>query len=353
MLTILTILTVYNFIIPKVILLLISVILLKLSFLRLVKDHYPQGYEPLNIFKIDSFFINYFLVFIYIIIFLIILFILRLSRIGFQLDLKPFYNFILFYINQKEYLIINIIIIIILLLIIIIIILIQEFRMYLEIHLIKQHIYLSYANRNKFLNKYVYFYYERFGTYNMYRLFLYFFKKVDYFALKFFISYNLGKIRRFFKNKPIFKKLLDKLEDIFFILISLKVIMLLILLSIIYDIIYNNGIISILYNILPIFFIYTLWYRFSHFLSNNLDILNEILFDIYYNQPNIKYIGFEYQDNLIISLYIRSGLLLPKDFYFQYSNRIFPMLFYNKYTLIDKENNIYYNENSNKYIQIN
>ena len=157
MLTILTILTLYNFIIPKVILLILSVILLRLSFLRLVKDHYPRGYEPLSIFKIDSFFINYFLVFIYIIIFLIILFILRLSRIGFQLDLKPFYNFILFYINQKEYLIIILIIILILLLIIISIILIQEFRRYLEIHLIKQHIYLLNANRNKFLKKYIRF----------------------------------------------------------------------------------------------------------------------------------------------------------------------------------------------------
>lgn len=326
MLNLLNFLIAYDFIIPKSLLLIFSLIICKHTISCLIKDPYPNGYEPFDIFKIKNFILNYLLVFIYISIFILLLFALRMYRIGFQLDLKPFYHFILFFVYQKEFLLSLITILFIVNFIFIFIIGIKYLKLVLELHILRQHLYLSYPHNNEYIKKFLPFYYSR-GYTNIYRLCLYIFKKFNYYTLLQFIKFNLYKLISMVEHYKFFVKILIKLEQIVLNFLKPKIMFIFLVLLILYDILFNDSILQTIYYILPYYFIFSLWYKLSLFLRVFHDpLLNEIIFDIYYKNAEILYLNITDDEIMLIATYIRNGLLWDEPSYWQNSNKILPIL---------------------------
>ena len=125
-----------------------------------------------------------------------------------------------------------------------------------------------------------------------------------------------------------------------------------------YDIYFNDYTISILFTFLFFYFIYVIWFKFFTFIveENAIEFSSpaKMVYDLYYNKKIVKYSNIDEKIWTILNLFIKLNL---KGEDIQYgcdvSSFIFKTLHYNRYVLINSKNNLYYNENTKKYLNIN
>lgn len=273
---------------------------------KVFKVQLPNGYEPFEIFKVNNRLINWLWCIFYIILFICIILFLRFYRMHNTLDLKPMFEFIKFFIIQKEFCLLLIFFLIILLVGFIIIYILKHLKTFLEIKLLSQHIILLYP-----LENYVaYTKPERersLGHESPYREFLYWVEEnIGYSCARRCIYSVYSFIMKLFKIKPLLAR---NVSNFITAILDIKYNMVIIPILVIYDIILNNLIISKIFVLLPFYLLYTLWYKFTKFQSTAYPLkeLAEIVYEIYYCK-DVTYCGLDEKDLTLIYLYVRFGL---------------------------------------------
>jgi hypothetical protein len=332
---------------------LLNIVLIK----KLFKPLWPNGYEPFDIFKIKRKYITWFSISMYIGIFIIFILIRRIFRMGTALDLKPIGTFFYALYKKEEYfmgLFISLSICICLLLLIVIL---KKLKNSLELSLMRQHLYLQYSDETAYENykpktiklKYV-------SVHNYYQEILYWFKKISFTTF-------CSRLHSIFldiyhiTNRNNYKYLaytVEKIRHITLALVTLEYNVFSIPILIGYDIYYHHWVITKLFYFLPFYFIYVLWVRVSLFLFTIYQIrfLNEIVYEIYYCQPDILYLELSEEEHMTVLLYIRGALHLSEKVYFIYSEYPLQILLNKRYKLIDKESNLYYCNNTSTYKRV-
>jgi hypothetical protein len=344
------IITFNNFIIPKILGIILFLFLLKPLFKFMVKNLRPNGYQPFHIFKISNVYVTAFFCVMYFFIFIIGIFYLRILRSNHTFDLKPLINFFKFFLVMEDYLAVLLIIFFCMCFVFIFIGILAHIKDFFEINLLKMHLYL--------LQPY------GMGSYGAAEETIYHKFVMDFPFLQDIASYILRPLELFTlifpDNKNImtiytilFLKIFNFLRQIIKIHYSLFIMGLIL----IYDLYYNDFVISILFQVLPFYFIYMLWLRFTTFLHIQraalLSDLSTIIYDLYYNSNTIKYFNISDEELNLLHLYIKFGLKGTDDLYgtdmCSFGAR---QLFYSRYILIESKRLIYVNKNIDEIINL-
>lgn len=377
-----------NFIVPKCFIIIILLLLFKPSFKWMTKELHPSGYEDFYIFKITNYILHWIYITIYFSIFVIMIFVIRLYRIGNELDLKPFIIFLKFLYFNKEYLILLILILLLLVVSFFVIGLLKRIKDRLELELLRRHLiwyYLSSQSKHRLLS---YFFSslssEMLRGRGMFVELSYSEKKQDdsnEFPIGFyvlfmllFVKLQLGYYIRLFLSGPLyfmyvlseefnfhclfFKNLLYEYYLPFLCkLFSMTTFSLINLLIIIYDIYYNDCILIKIFYILPAYFICYILNRLDNYYMKKGGFFHkdlcQIVYEIYYCSERIQYVfeGLEEIPEKILTVYVNKGLGmdfktemdLNKDLNIDSHAKSRRILYFCRFVLVDKENNIFYN----------
>lgn len=325
----------------------IIIILVKKLFVKSENQEYKYFY----IFKIKDFFFTIFLVLIYFIIFVFLIFYLRISKMGSIIDLKPQIIFLKLLYEQGYYLELIILFLVIVCVVFIFMHIFKMVKNTLIIELLKIHLYLSFPKNQNIFNDSIYFIFVKWFLENMSlnNLLEYILKPLTFLALlientkleSVWSHYEIYRIHSFLYNY----------------IFNIQYNFLLIPIIIIYDLYYNNYTISIIFNFLPFYFIYLLWFNFQHFwIKDNayhFRSLIKIIYDLYYNKRTIKYLNIDKSDWDKLYLFISHNLTGEDIIYGTDMNSFaFKLIMRHRYNLIPSENNLYYNENTKQYIKL-
>jgi hypothetical protein len=348
-----------NFLIPKLIIILISTILICVLFKILTKDIHPHGFE-FNDLKSDNQLVTWICVTLYIFIFILAIAVLRLYRKDLSLDLKPIYTFFKFAWTNHDYLFIIIILVSCILYMLLFVIILKYIKSFLEIHLLKLHIVLWYDKKD-----YIAWTvppYDRISVTSRYKEIVYWFKLISFDKLETKISCFFIKIGLYFKQRLYIFILIDKFLDLFenFVRNSLniKYNIFLIPMLVLYDCYFNNFVLTTLFQFLPYYFVYTIWYKLSIFYIEANFHMDNIIHELYYDSPKVMYLGLDNDDKIRLDLYIRFGLKIPakpnsKDsvyhatYHIETGSHAFRIEHYCRYELVDEVEQIYYNKHTN------
>jgi hypothetical protein len=134
--------------------------------------------------------------------------------------------------------------------------------------------------------------------------------------LKYLYSYRRFLLKVFsgfalickFMNASITRNLItDKLINVFLKYLPLILLFMLFM----YDCFFNNWVISKVFYYLPFYIIYKLWYNITQFFVDMDDVLNRIIYERYYEEDNVLYIGTTFEEDEIIKKYLARGLISP------------------------------------------
>lgn len=257
--------------------------------------------KPVRDLKIYNFNLNTIFLNIYVIIFFIAILVLRYIRWGYTFDLFILY-FNITFLYQKAPLIVflNILFAFILIFLLLLII-----KIFLNKEILKRHLYYinySYIEALKIKNSTLNqneepLYYklckkieQKYNYINVTN------KLVHYSVISFYC--NLTKKMNYPpKLKYYSKKILLYLPK------SIIIILLLI------DCIYNNYQFHLIFYYLPFYFIFYIWHTIGSFLVQTNEQLNKIIYERYYEEYNIKYIGTTDDEDSFIFKYIERGCL--------------------------------------------
>lgn len=368
----------YNFLIPKLILLLLFILILKFQLKSLFSDWRVILAEKdpnkfFYLYKIKNFYFTWFWIFIYFFVFIFLYFSFRVVRMGYKLDLNFIkQNYISLY-TLGEYLLLLIFTIFIIIFLLTIILILKKVKTFLETYMLRKHLYLiNYQTEKKFepivevidVPKYTRFYsedsqeelqrrtkyrdkYLKNGLYKKIFYYFYFISYINFIELIMKIDhkfYNAFRKGTRFSNSEIFN-----FSKHFKIICNTKYNIIIPILIFFYELIFCNFTIVYLFYFLPFYFLYTLWYKLSCFwYLKRIAYLDVILYELYYDFPNIIYLELDQEDLNMIFRYILGGLnRLPNsdnnDFWDSYG------LTYSKRFIL-YENKIYINKNTKESI---
>jgi len=352
-----------DFLIPKLLIILISIILCRLLFNTLAKEIRPHGFAFMDL-KITNRLATWICVILYINIFILAIGILRFYRKGLSLDLKPIYVFIKFLWLNNDYLLIIIILLSSILYMLLFIIILKYAKSFLEIHLLRLHILLWYGKKDYFA--WTVPPYDRISVTGKYREIIYWFKTISVDKLERKINSFFIKIGLYFEKRSyiLLGKFLDTCESFIHNSLNIKYNIILIPMLIMYDCYYNNFILTSLFQVLPYYFVYTVWYKLSIFYGEANFQMDDILYELYYSSPRIMYFRLDDEDKIRLDLYVRFGLQIParphsKDSFYHASYHIetgshaFRIQHYCRYELVNETEQIYYNEHTNDRFKAN
>lgn len=353
-----------NFLIPKVLIILVSLILCRLLFKGLTKDMHPHGFE-FNDLKSTNRLITWICVTLYISIFIVAIAILRFYRKELSLDLKPIYMFFKFLWINHDYLFIVVILVLCILYMLLFVILLKYIKSFLEIHLLKLHIILWYDKNGYFAwtvppN-------DRVSVTSRYKEIVYWFKLISFDKLKGKISQFFIKIGLYFEQRSyiLIGKFLDLCESFLRNSLNIKYNILLIPILVLYDCYYNHFVLTTLFQFLPYYFLYTIWYKLSIFYIEANFQIDDIIHELYYDSPKVMYLRLDNDDKIRLDLYVRFGLKIPArpnskgslyhaNYHVETGSHAFRIQHYCRYELVDEAKQIYYNKQTDdRIIQIN
>ena len=344
-----------NFLIPKVLIILISLILCRLLFKVFTKEIRPNGFEFMEL-KVNNRLITWICVILYISVFIFAIAILRFYRKGLVIDLKSIYMFFKFLWINNDYLFIIIILLLSILYLLTFVILLKYIKSLLEIHLLRLHIILWYGRKGYYAWSIPP--YDRILITGIYREIVYWFTFISKDKLE-------SKLHDVFRNIILYldSKSFTLIHDFIRLFrtlminsLNIKYNIILIPILVLYDCYYNQFIITTLFQFLPYYFVYTIWYKLSLFYYEANFQMDWVLYELYYGEPQIQYFRLD-DDKIRLDLYVRNGLRIPPGLYNEYyyietGSHAFRIQHYCKYELIDEVNEIYYNTNTNDKITL-
>lgn len=247
-------------------------------------------------YKIHNFTLNSLYIGIYVLYYIIIMLIIRYYAWGLSTDLKPFFNKI------KNICIYNTLVACLFALIIIqLFLLLLKFRLFLLKEIKKRHLYESFHSVYK-INADSKSIYDIHYTpiYNRIKT------KID---LNYSFQTMIYKLRRYLHNINIV------IKNLALTVFIIKLIPKLILISLfLYDCYFNNFVISKIYYYLPFYIIYSMWVQMTEFLSSTDNIINNMIYERYYEEENVLYVNIpDENDEAIFNSYLRNGLIFSGD----------------------------------------
>lgn len=341
-----------NFFLFKLTLICLIFFIIIILFKKLIKNTEYRYYKDFHTFHITDFFFTFCCIVFYIIVFIFTILYLRLNRIGYSIDLKPkFLEIKNLYISEQYFILLLTFLIIICFLLFLAIIL-KTIKNFLELELMKIHLFLLFPQNKNILKKSSYYIFLNWFHTNLHLNDL-----INYFLRPLELLVLLSKdtiFDAFFNSKVLRKSFLLCYHYVF----NLRYNCMLIPLIFIYDLYFNDYTISILFTFLFFYFIYVIWFKFFTFIveENAIEFSSpaKMVYDLYYNKKIVKYSNIDEKIWTILNLFIKLNL---KGEDIQYgcdvSSFIFKTLHYNRYVLINSKNNLYYNENTKKYLNIN
>ena len=241
------------------------------------------------------------------------------------------------------------------------IIIMRFIKLFLELRLLRQHLIFSYPRKDYFawtINQYDRSLYKSLYSEILYWHYNYF----GYHTIIFLISLIQIKILKYCKKIYMFSgkihivgNYLDYIQRIILIVLKPQYNVLIIIILFINECYYHDFVIEKIFKILPFYFLYTLWYKFSVFqyTAFPMRLLGEIVYEMYYCENSIIYSNLDEKDLTLIYLYIRSGLcgdyLIDKHDALGHSFRI---QHYCRYVKVEGHNNIFYCEGTKDYRQL-
>ena len=361
-------LIIYDFLIPKILLLVLFIMILKYQIKSLMYNWRVEfaknnANEFLYLYKIKNFYFIWFWLFIYFFIFIFLFLSFRIYRMGYILDLNNIKKTYIILYSLKEYLFIIIFTLIVLIFFLMILLILKKIKNFLETYLLQKHLYLINYKREKKYDRHLnicfappvtgYTEEDKIKARNNY-LTNGFYKKIFYYF--YFFSYcNLIEIiidldyklyckyfekTRFAKSELVhFSRHLKKMLNIKYnIIIPITIFF--------YELIFCNLTITYLFYFLPFYFFYTLWYKLSYFwYIGRIARLDAILYELYYDFPNIMYLNLDQDEMNIIFRYILGGLNEMPNPETDESSLAYRITYYKRYLLCN--NKIYRNFNIN------
>lgn len=346
--TLIFIITLNNNIIPKSLGIILLFLLLKPLFNFMVKNLRPNGYQPFYIFKIYNLGLTTIFCLLYFFLFIIGIFYLRLQRSNYFLDLKPIFSFFKVLYLMGDYLLIILTILFCFCVIFGSIGLFVRIKDFLELELLKMHLYLFPLYHFDSTNQSIY--YKFIADFpGPFTITIYLLRPLELFCLLFPNNKYLKIIYETFRH--IISNLIHHLLKIHYGILLLFVIM-------IYDLYYNDFVIIVLFKFLPFYFIYMLWVNFFNFLYTkgalDLNTLSVIVYDLYYNKQTVKYFNISDEEKKMLHIYVQSGLTGTDEIFgTDISSYGFRLLFYCRYVLLEPNTLIYVNKQINKMINMN
>jgi hypothetical protein len=259
-------------------------------------------------YKITYFFLNWFFVSVYFSFFIGLLFLLRLKRLS-SLDLKPIkvkiietyssLGFIDFFLLSIAYIIIFLIFMMFL----------GQIRTFFINQLLKRHLYIKNTEgyfkqepkNSSFRNPYDRFVFI-FSTWYSYLTFT----NYTFSYLAFGPLYKLFAWLNYWPE-PVFRKALVSLTKKVQIFIRIAPILIMPM-FITYDIYFNNWVITkVFYYLIPYMF-YNLWKRYSDFLYNYDNILEGMVYDMYYKSDKVLYVNLPDEWEQLVYDFVDNGL---------------------------------------------
>ncbi len=257
-----------------------------LCLIYIIKKYFPNIKSNDNFMKFQlknnfEYYLNIFWVGLYFLIFVVGILSLRLTNLGRQTDLKPFWNKLKFFFTTADWMHIIINVYLLILLVYCFYKLLEKIILFFKMQLLKNKIDLMRFKRysdycfNGFLYK----------NYNMYHLLFMFYIKYQKPVLIYFYSEVLDIKDYFPQSEPFITKIR------FYMLYYLHYFILFYVIY--YDMRHNNLILTKMYTFLPIFFLYFLWVKISIFYRSKNDLFDRFLSFVYYvpavvESPQIK-----------------------------------------------------------------
>jgi hypothetical protein len=367
----------YNLLLPKLILLILFILILKYQIKSLFTDWRITlaKKDPTKFFylyKIKNFYFIWFWIFIYFFIFIFLFFSFRIVRIGYKLDLNFIKQTYTSLYTLNEYLLIILLTIFIIIFSLTILLILRKLKTFLETYLLQKHLYLiNYQTVKKFKpvvdtisypTPYVRLFPEnspeelqrrmehrnKYFKNGLYKKIFYYFYFISYIKFIKLVMELDSKFDKAFIDGTRFSS-----SEIFNFSKHIKIICdtkynIIIPISIfLYELIFCNFTIIYLFYFLPFYFLYTIWYKLSCFwYLKRIADLDVILYELYYDFPIIMYLELDQEDLNMIFRYILGGLnRVPNNNDYSDSSRL---MHYKRFILY--ENWIYINKNTGESI---